>query len=101
MPFSISIIAAATTGLRVTACVRGRVDELRAAIELRFIEDDIDRGLYRGLQEGGGTGVREDRRMLVVYECVYVCMYTCVCVHVCVCVCTCVRACVCACKVAK
>jgi hypothetical protein len=42
------------TAARVTVRVsRGGMVELRTAIELGFVEDDIDRGLYRGLEEGG------------------------------------------------
>ena len=52
--------------------------ELRASIELGFIENDVNWRLYCGLQEGGGTGVGEDRRMLVGGMCVCVCVCVCV-----------------------
>jgi hypothetical protein len=32
---------------------RGGLVELRTAIELGFVEDDVDWGLYCGLEEGG------------------------------------------------
>lgn len=62
------------TSLQVTICCvsSGGAVELRAAIELGFIEDDIDRGLNCCLEEGGGRGVGEDGRMLMGGGCVFV-----------------------------
>ena len=58
--------------------------ELRATVKLGFIKDDIDWGLYCGLQEGGGTGVGENGGMLMEGKSVCVCERERACVSVCV-----------------